>query len=539
MLNFQTPFAHGPIIAANPQGEAADWVRSFAGGRLAGLALAFCIAPFTLAVPVLRTEAIAVLVAALVSSVCGLVAIKLFSRAGSIAMASIAGYAGLLAGAWAGLSPAVIGLAALVMLVDALAVPGNSRSSLAVFATVAVMALLIACAALWAPPAGMAQFAVATLLLPVPAGLTLAQQLLNLRRIAREKTAVAASAERRGRVMVDATSAAVVIADRAGNIVDATDRAGVFLACEASSLFGRGFVDRVLIADRPAFLKALSDASVYQQASQLSVRMTASAGHADVELDVRPSETAPDVVSIRILGSVAASRSVNRAALFASLSHEVRTPMNAILGFSEMLANPVLCPTDQTKIAEYARIIHRQGQHTFAVTSALVDLLRVESTHFGSPEHVDLAALLRHTLAQAPRGGEVTTALAGDEHAGHIMADPQALRILLRALVDGLVTATQGQGQLICTFERVETLPSLTFEATGQATAGNDNSAFVGIVEILARRTAAAIGAGVTISATSAGWRARIDFSGSNLVPLPTHAAAFETSNVVPLKKSA
>ena len=57
----------------------------------------------------------------------------------------------------------------------------------------------------------------------------------------------------------------------------------------------------------------------------------------------------------------------------------MRTPLNAIAGFSELLGDPRLAPPDPEKQREYARIIHRSGQHLLAVVNSILDVSKIQS----------------------------------------------------------------------------------------------------------------------------------------------------------------
>ena len=544
-----TPFATGPVLSAAPQGEHADWTRNFAAGRLIGLALAFCVAPFVMILPGAGRDALPILVAALASGVLGLVAVRLFTSCWSIAAAGALGLCALGAGLSSGLSPATVALAALALVIDHLAMPQERRSMLSGVAGLAIVSFLVILLSA-APPAGAIQAGLAALILPLPAVATMALQMRSLRGDAARQETLARHAARRERTMVDAADAAIVIVEQGGRIVDATAPALLLLSCDAGQLAGRGFVDRVLIADRPAFLKAVSDVALEGRAVSLVIRMASGAGHAAFVLECRRAGAEGGQVAIRIAPDVAVAHrppdAVDRAPLFAALSHEVRTPVNAILGFSEMLANPALCPRDPEKIAEYARIIHRSAQSSFAVTRAVVDLLRVESTPFSMPdEPVDAAEMLRAAIAQVIQrepAGQVAAQVCGEDGFGLLHADPRALRMLFGALVEGLSSAVGGPARIDCRFGSFGLRPEIEIEIVPASArpARDGHSAFLGVVTILCRRIADAIGAELTLAPGGQGWRARLLFAiPASVTVLRPAAAETATSTIVPLRKSA
>ena len=66
----------------------------------------------------------------------------------------------------------------------------------------------------------------------------------------------------------------------------------------------------------------------------------------------------------------------------------MRTPLNAIIGFSEMLGNPELAPKDPTRAREYANIINASGQHLLSLVNTILDMSKIKAGNFEiEPEH--------------------------------------------------------------------------------------------------------------------------------------------------------
>ncbi len=59
------------------------------------------------------------------------------------------------------------------------------------------------------------------------------------------------------------------------------------------------------------------------------------------------------------------------------MNHELRTPMNAILGFSEMIKGKAF-GTNLDKYAEYAGIINQYGEHLLGLIDDMIDLSKIE-----------------------------------------------------------------------------------------------------------------------------------------------------------------
>ena len=179
-----------------------------------------------------------------------------------------------------------------------------------------------------------------------------------------------------------------------------------------SELTNRGFFDRVQVADRPAFLKAISDASVPSETAVATVRLRGSerVAHENyagpvyrwLEMRARRSEEYPaagqehhdsdvivffrDVTEAKRRDSELenaradlAEANIAREQFFAHAGHEIRAPLNAIAGFSQLLADPEGPAPEPEKQREYARIIHRSGQHLLAVVNSITDMSLIQS----------------------------------------------------------------------------------------------------------------------------------------------------------------
>src|SRR6202012_6132698 len=59
------------------------------------------------------------------------------------------------------------------------------------------------------------------------------------------------------------------------------------------------------------------------------------------------------------------------------MNHALRTPMNAILGFSEMIKSKSF-GNNLDKYAEYAEIIHDSGRHLLSLINDMIDLSKIE-----------------------------------------------------------------------------------------------------------------------------------------------------------------
>jgi PAS domain S-box-containing protein len=67
-----------------------------------------------------------------------------------------------------------------------------------------------------------------------------------------------------------------------------------------------------------------------------------------------------------------------KAAFLAAMSHELKTPLNAVLGFSEIIRDEVLGPIGHEAYREYAGDIHKSGARLLSVINDVLDVSRLE-----------------------------------------------------------------------------------------------------------------------------------------------------------------
>ncbi|WP_296707610.1 PAS domain-containing sensor histidine kinase [Rhodoblastus sp.] len=270
----------------------------------------------------------------------------------------------------------------------------------------------------------------------------------------------------------------VVQLDRTGAVVDfITNPANAFRPAR-SDLLGRGLFERVLVADRPAFLKAVSEGRLGDQISQAEFRLRVEheAGQEDehaapryiwVDMRAHRSRAAEGAV-MAILRDVTPMKEAHalaqearheselanawRERFLANVSHELRTPLNAIIGFSEMLNNPAMAPKDPARQREYAGIIHQSGQHLLSLVNTILDVSKIETGNFEiEPEHFDIPGLIDFCCDVVKlKAEEKKIALTRSclPQIGEIVADKRACKQILLNLLSNAIKFTQEGGSV-------------------------------------------------------------------------------------------
>ena len=90
-----------------------------------------------------------------------------------------------------------------------------------------------------------------------------------------------------------------------------------------------------------------------------------------------------------------------KSEFLATMSHEFRTPLNAILGFSEMLSQEVLGPVGAPAYREYADAINDSGTHMLALVNDILDISAIEAgKRVIMKEEIGLLDLLRESTVE-------------------------------------------------------------------------------------------------------------------------------------------
>ncbi len=146
-----------------------------------------------------------------------------------------------------------------------------------------------------------------------------------------------------------------------------------------------------------------------------------------------------------------------KSRFLANMSHEFRTPLNAILGFSEALKSGLFGHLNPRQ-AEYASHIHSSGNHLLALINDVLDISRLDlDAYVLNPERIELADAVNgaaRTLSVAAEQKGVD--LRADVPSGlpAIMADERALKQVLLNLLSNAVKFTPSGGIVAIRAER-------------------------------------------------------------------------------------
>ncbi len=268
--------------------------------------------------------------------------------------------------------------------------------------------------------------------------------------------------------------------DRNGAVRFVSPAAEAVLGVPVSQLIGHGLFDRVHVADRPAYLTALSDASRGGQARTVEFRLKRDACGPDrlqadfiwIEMRCRPLEQVAEELKSAEAEAVAVMRDVTdrknqeqaldharaqaeqadaaKTRFLATMSHELRTPLNAIIGFSELIMHEDALMLDAKHRMEYARLINESGQHLLSVVNGILEMSKMESGNFElMPEpFAPRAALLNccNLLALKARESGIDLVARAPDDLPVMIGDPRAFKQIVLNLVSNAVKFTERGG---------------------------------------------------------------------------------------------
>ena len=138
--------------------------------------------------------------------------------------------------------------------------------------------------------------------------------------------------------------------------------------------------------------------------------------------------------------------------LLASISHEMRTPLNAIIGFAEFMKEGRLGPIGNDRYAAYIDDIHMSGQHLLSLVNDLLDMSKIEAGQFELDlVETDPASVVHDTLRiirPLADGKSVTLIEDLQSDLPLILADARSLRQILLNLASNAVKFNDAGGSV-------------------------------------------------------------------------------------------
>jgi len=156
----------------------------------------------------------------------------------------------------------------------------------------------------------------------------------------------------------------------------------------------------------------------------------------------------------------AEKQSAAKSDFLAKVSHEIRNPLNAIIGFSEVMMEERFGPIGNDRYRQYLKDIRDSGGHIMSLVNDLLDLSKIEAGKLDLTfASVALNELLQQCVAlmqpQANRGRVIIrTSLA--PKLPLVLADARSLRQIVLNLLSNSIKFTGAGGQVIVSTARID-----------------------------------------------------------------------------------
>lgn len=149
-----------------------------------------------------------------------------------------------------------------------------------------------------------------------------------------------------------------------------------------------------------------------------------------------------------------------RLDFLAKVSHEVRTPLNSILGFTELMLEERLGAIGNARYRGYVEDIHQSGLYALSLLNDLLDISKIEADKFELDfTAVDLPELVEscvNSLQPLARRERILLRTSFGRNLPAAIADRRRLKQILLNLLSNAIKFTNAGGQVIISARLIE-----------------------------------------------------------------------------------
>jgi len=153
----------------------------------------------------------------------------------------------------------------------------------------------------------------------------------------------------------------------------------------------------------------------------------------------------------------------------ASVSHEFRTPLHTIIGFTDLLSEQLEGPLNETQRA-FLRHIHRDSEHLLGLINDVLDLSRIESGGLKlQKENLPVREAIFEAVSAIQPHAEAKSVRIHEQESNdlYVIADPVRLRQIFYNLLSNAVKFTSPGGMITVTAEPNGSSVRITVTDTG------------------------------------------------------------------------
>ena len=193
--------------------------------------------------------------------------------------------------------------------------------------------------------------------------------------------------------------------------------------------------------------------------------------------------------------------------LLRTMSHELKTPLNAILGFSDLI-NALSDNLAPTQIREYAGLIHQGGTNLLKMVNQIMDLTKISAGRYDLRKvRVDAGSVLwqaKESFSTRALAKHITIHAEDCPRGAVIEADENVFSAMINALIDNALTFTPEGGRVWLSVAPRENQVAVTISDDGPGVAGHDLKRILEPFEHAGRTQDHATGAGLGLTLVNA-----------------------------------
>lgn len=141
-----------------------------------------------------------------------------------------------------------------------------------------------------------------------------------------------------------------------------------------------------------------------------------------------------------------------KSRFLANMSHEFRTPLNAIIGFSELIGDELAASDGNVRHRTYVDDIRKSGEHLLSIITDVLDMAKIESgtmsVQFTDVSVTDVIDDALSMVRQQAKEKDLTVKVDFDKNVPAVRADELKLRQILVNLLTNAVKFTPDGGAI-------------------------------------------------------------------------------------------
>ena len=160
----------------------------------------------------------------------------------------------------------------------------------------------------------------------------------------------------------------------------------------------------------------------------------------------------------------------HKSEFLASMSHELRTQLSSVIGFSELLLSDTAERFDEPRRRKFLAQINSSGRYLLDLTNDILDLAKIESGHVSLRLETVTIVEIAHGVIRAmdPLAAKKTIRIKAElGAAGEVEADAGKLRQMLLNLVSNAVKFTPAGGRVTIGARRLADTIEISVSDTG------------------------------------------------------------------------